>query len=87
MKELKISAIVFLFSLGSGSLANGNALVNVHYVVTDMGAFAPTAINDNGQVAGNLAGGSSTLACVWSDGTTTGLGGVGPGHRQLCLRH
>jgi probable HAF family extracellular repeat protein len=79
MRELKISAFVLLYSLVGGALASGNALGNVHYVVTDMGAFAPAAINNNGQVAGNLAGGSSTLACIWSDGTTTGLGALGPG--------
>jgi len=49
------------------------------YQVTNLGNFEPVALNDYGQVAGNILIDSSgtTHACLWSNGVVTDLGTLG----------
>lgn len=42
--------------------------------VTDLGAFTPTSININGQIAGNVAGVGGTRAFVWISGQLLPIG-------------
>jgi uncharacterized membrane protein len=50
-----------------------------NYVVTDMGSFMPSAINNLGQMAGSALVPASSLsqAALWRNGTTIGLGSLG----------
>jgi len=64
--------------VGTSSTASGesHAVVWADDAITDIGVFAPVAINEAGQVAGTC-GPPPGHACLWDHGTITDLGTLG----------